>query len=809
MLLKFVFEFDSSVCFVSQGMLAYQSFALLWQYSPSMLHHIPTRPFNKYVTCIYFLLCCIQLIISLFFFEVLHHALPLSSLRAILRMLEGLQSQDAAVRHFVSSWVRMATLREEDTAKLLRPLLRILAEAEPLRRCELNKCPFSPYEVRLTKEEAAKDPAYAKYYFASLGISDPEEALKKSQYKESALYYIQVFDVNQVLYSLSLLLSTVSVDPTSIITCMSSIVVDSLSYMNIVPSSQSSSLPVVADSTRSTNKDSSAVFEDSVQLQPGSSQKSVLELVLTTCIRFLQSEFHLSLEVPLEDHLDHVRVKILCTELLEVVHTEFVRILARAHSAANSDSQAAASQPQSESNVLPNRGANITNASYVTALVTLCDIQKTTLLLLAGVVQDLRGLERDKLDKDASSSRTERLRHSDKSASQTRGASLWRLLLSQQQKVGGESPGSRASDPVVSLGSLFVHLLKLVQSLITLDSQCQVCARFSGSKSAAHTPLSLPALSSMTAGIKLSDGNDLPSVISGITTASQPFFQILLLDILGDASLNRLHVLVLAMFTIITPNLLGHQIDELAPKILKQLCKNLEQPRISEKAQDNRGGHQRGGKPSHPRELNYLKQNTVSYLEAAVMIILWCLFGEKNGRFSLQNERGRPSSFSNAGAPHRTINLFWKVTLIAEKEEANLELTPTLKQTSTIAWLLGVFSQKGGVAESSGGGGGGEQDGDSGLSNMLIGASNTGLTSLVGQYIIMLLPAVYQVLTDLWRVSSCGNGAAGSSTVEPVSGGTALATAPPTYTPTEAVVFSLFERVAVRNNKMECRVSTH
>ena len=699
-------------------------------------------------------------------------------------MLEGLQSRDASVRHFVGSWVRLAASREEDTAKLLQPLLRILAKAEPLRRHELNKCPFSPYEVRLTKEEAAKDPAYAKYYFASLGISDPEEAMKNSQYKENILYYIQVFDVNQVLYSLSLLLSTVSVDPTSIVSCMSSVVVDSSSYMNLLRSSHPSLYVEVDAATSSKSRDLGTPHEDSGQLQPGSSRKSVLELLLTTCIRFLQSEFHLSLEVPLEDHLDHTRVKILCTELLEAVHTEFVHILARSHS----DGQTVASQTgQSGSDVLPNRGANFANASYVTALVTLCDVQKSTLLLLAGVVQDLREIERDKLD-----TVTSELVHDKESAGQT----LWRHLLSQHREVKAESPGRRL-DPVVVLGSLFVHLLKLVQSLITLDSQCQVCAKYSGSKSAANTPFSLPTLSSVTAGIKLSNGSDLPPVLSGVTTASQPFFQTLLLDILGDVTLNHLHDLVLAMFTTVMPNLLSQQIDELAPKVLKQLCKNLEQPRNVERLQDTKG-HQKGNSSSS-RERNNLSRNTVSYLEAAVTIILWCLFGEKNGGFSLQNERGRSLSLTfHAGVPRRPINLFWQVTSIADQEETNLELTPTLKQTSTIAWLLGVFSQKGGAAET----GGGEQIGDGGPSNVLIGARNTGLTSLVGQYIIMLLPAVYKVLTDLWRLSSYSSTTAGAAAAESLGGGASSITTVPTLT--EAV---LLEKVAMGNYKIECRVS--
>ena len=701
--------------------------------------------------------------------------------RAILRMLEGLQSQDAAVRHFVRSWVRHVVASKEDMAKLLQPLVRILSEAEALRQSEPNKCPFSPYEVRLTMEEAAKDPAYAKYYYASLGISDPEEASKKNQYKEGLLYYIQVFDISQVLYSLSLLLSTVSVDPTAIVSCMSGIVVDSLSYMNTAPSSSAHSSVTVNTDSNTLNKDSDTPHDESAQLFPGSSQKSVLELLLTTCIQFLRSELHQSLEASLEDHLDNTRVKILCAEFLEVIHTEFVCILAKAHS--TSDNQVVTSPTELEA--LPNRGANVANASYVTALITLCDVQKRTLILLARIVQEMRELERDRLRVDPS--RSKLLHVTGPSRSDQSSAGLWKQLLTQQRQSRGQS--SQTSDPATALGSLFVHLLKLVQSLITLDSQCQVCTEFSSSKSAT-TPLSLPTLTSVTAGIILSDGSELPPVLSGITTASQPLFQTLLLDILADVSLSHLHKLVLAMFIAIMPNLLGHQIDELAPKILKQLCKNLEQPRNTEKLQDHRANQK--GKLSS-KEKGILKQDTVSYLEAAISLILWCLFGEKNGGFSLPNE-----STLHADSSHQFIDLFWRVTSIAEKEEINLDLTPTLKQTSTIAWLLGVFSQKGGVTET----GGGERDGGRTLPNGLVGASSTGLTSLVGQYIIMLLPAVYNVLTDLWRISSSIN----SSTFGAAEtlGGMSLTST----SSTEATVYS-FERVAVRRNRIDCGVSGH
>lgn len=738
-------------------------------------------------------------------------------------MLEGLQSRDAAVRHFVGSWVRHTTAREADTAKLLQPLLRILAEAQPLRRSEQSKYLFSPYEVRLTKEEAAKDPAYAKYYFASLGISDPEEIHRKNQYRDGVLYYIQVFDISQVLYSLSLLLSTVQVDPASIVSCMSGIVVDASSYMNVAAAPGHPSLPVVDVNVDDSGKESSTPHEDSGQLlSAGSSRKSVLELFLTTCIQFLQSEFHQLLEVSLEDHLDNISVKILCAELLEVIHTEFVHILAKAHSSPTSTSDRQAATAQADSDVLPNRGASVANASYVTALVTLCDVQKSTLLLLARVVQEMRELERATERSSVGPSLGKPLLCCRGSCDEGK-FSLWKQLLIQHnqrermyQGQLSSSVSSQNSDPSITLGSLFVHLLKLVQSLITLDSQCHVCNKLTGSKSTASTPFSLPTLSSVTAGIKLSDGSELPPVLSGITTASQPFFQILLLDILSDVTLSHLHTLILAMFTTTMPNLIGHQIDELAPKILKQLCTNLEYPRAVDKLPEHKTSGQKGSLRSSSREQNdLLKHSTIPYLESAVTIILWCLFGEKNGGFSPYNEKGRPlsSSFQSDSSHDQAINLFWRVTSIAEREEASLDLTPALKQTSAITWLLGVFSQKGGgVTETGGGGGGGgERDGSGGggtLSSGLIGASSTGLTSLVGQYIVMLLPAVYKVLTDLWRVSTCSSSsvhsnssAAGGVVMEP-AGGLALTRT----SSTEAATYS-FEKIAARNSKLECGVS--
>ena len=548
-------------------------------------------------------------------------------------------------------------------------------------------------------------------------------------------------------------------------------------------------------------------------------------------------------------------MKILCAELLEVVHTEFVHILAKAHnssSPASSSSerqQVATTALQADSDALPNRGgANIANASYVTALVTLCDVQKSTLLLLARIVQEMRELERERSNVDPSSQGKKPLLCCGGSCSDNDRFSLWKQLLIQHNQreeiCRGQQSSSSVStsqnpDPSVMLGSLFVHLLKLVQSLITLDSQCHVCNKLAAgsSRSAAGTPFSLPTTtlassSSVTAGFKLSDGSELPPVLSGITTASQPFFQILLLDILSDVTLGRLHTLVLAVFTTVMPNLVGHQVDELAPKILKQLCKNLEQSSRTvdklppeHKTAAGRKGSLRSSFSSKEQN-DLLRHDTISYLESAVTIVLWCLFGEKNGGFSPCNEKGKPlfSSFfqSDSSLLQHSMNLFWRVTSIAEREEANLDLTPALKQTSAITWLLGVFSQKGGGVTETGGGGGERDDsrgGSSTLSSGLIGASSTGLNSLVGQYIVMLLPAVYKVLTDLWRASpTCSSSLGSLHTNSSSTGGAGVAgccgmIVEPTGVggPILAHSFSTeagaFEKAAARNSKLECGVS--
>jgi len=105
-------------------------------------------------------------------------------------------------------------------------------------------------------------------------------------------------------------------------------------------------------------------------------------------------------------------------------------------------------------------------------------------------------------------------------------------------------------------------------------------------------------------------------------------------------------------------------------------------------------------------------------------IHLWCYFSDGQVICPPKLSQHAPS-------------MFWKVNTVSEFEHTGDSLSPLLKQPSAMSWLFGVFStsnQKG-VALS-----------DVGTKNPCVG-----INSKVGQYILMLLPAVYNAVTEIWR----------------------------------------------------------
>lgn len=557
-------------------------------------------------------------------------------LRVLLWMLEGLQSRNVSVQCLVQSWVKFATERAE-LQKLLQPLVKIFLKAE-------SKRTVTDFHKRRKEEET-----HAKYFYVPKEMQERKRR-ETNQNEEVMLHYTQVFDTSQVLYAISLLQSVLVVDSASIISCLATSVVNMAAY-----TSESSHLTVAASTP--------------AEHQAGT--KSLLELLLAACIDYLRSEYPDSLDVPLDDHLDNLRVKTAAAELLSAFLHEFGQILSRYEKMETS-------------------GGSITrNPSYISALVTLCDIQKLALLLLAQVVQNLRDLKTSKATSKGTAAREKK-------------HCLW-----TKQSLSTKC----SEEPSVVLESLFMHLLRVLQNLITVDTLCSPL-----SASSSHTLL--PPSKSKS--------DFLPPIVPGFMTAAQPFTQVLLLDILADFSLVHLHRDLLLMLTSCLPSMQG-ELDELVPRVLKQICKNLDNS-LKESTSGKKAYQEMQGTSLISQSLT--GENIVSYLEFLVAIVLWSFFGECL-EDCLRNKRQ---------LKHRGLDAFWDTSSVTHIENSNDSLSPTSKQPSTMAWLFGVFtaSQKG-VASEPG-----------------TKIAQVGVESKVGQHITMLLPAVYNTITEIWRHFSSG-----------------------------------------------------
>ena len=606
-------------------------------------------------------------------------------------MLEGLQNKSAAVSHFVQSWVKFATERSE-LRPLLQPLVRILLEADALRTTK----------PRTVEEE---DAAHAKYYYTPKDVTDTEKegSLKEDQFSAAARQYTQVFDARQVLYAFSLLQSVLAVDPSSIISSLGEVVVTISTYASI---NQTGHLATII----------AAKFNsDTSQSDALRTQKSLLELLLAACVDFLRSEYPDSLEISPTDCLDDLHVKVSAAELLGTILHEFVGILASQFG-------------RTEAEVGGKMSGVVGHPSYVSALVTLCDVQRVVLLLSAQVVQCLTDIK-------SSESTTQQ-------ASNLKGETRpWNRLRGEQSAL----PSCFES----AFTSLFVHLLKLLQKLVALDAQCSLALNPS-------TPISTvqPGVSFVKQSGKFI--SQLPLIQPSLSTAAQPFFQTLLLDVLNDSSLISLHGTLLSMFTATLPNLLT-QLDELAPKVLKQVCKNLEMILQSTKATESAHTGTENDRMHPISSRLFSGELAASYMESLVAIVLWCYFSDGQVICPPKLSQHVPS-------------MFWKANTVSELEHTGDSLSPLLKQPSTMSWLFGVFSTS-------------NQKGVT-LSDVGTKIPCVGINSRVGQYILMLLPAVYNAVTEIWRylrtaavtvATSSGSqkGAASHSLMFELDGGTA------------------------------------
>ncbi len=621
-------------------------------------------------------------------------------------MLEGLQSCDSAVRSLTQSWVRTAVTEggSEGTHRLLQPLVKILLESDTKRKQREDK--LAGKKITLTRKEAEKDTQYAKYYFKSLGIENPYLASSKDQYVEMVQYYSQIFDTNQILYALSLLQLAVCVDPFSLICNMGETVIDVSAYTSLLGPLHSgmNHAPHQAESPITPSSPSSP-------LPPSlSSQKSLLEVVLSACVDLLCSEYHSTLKVSPEEQVENVKVKIGSASLLSVLLDELLKVLCK-HGQSDDSS--------------PAGGFKVCSPNFVSALLTLCDIQKVSLLLLGKSVEWWLDLSTPRVPTASQGGRG--------SSSQRR--KVWSELAGQLEEAGLGS-SSLGNHPGVILKAFYSHLLRLVQCLVSLDT------RFSQSLPILTSPQSLSTdLVTVLSGVRIVGGESLPAISPGCATASQPFFRDFILRVLSTARLSAAFSDdLLHMFSRSLPNMLSQQVVELAPRVVKQLCRSIE----GEVGGRSDGHHDEGDANTGRNNV----QRCILYFDAILSTTTWCLFGDQSHPLLQKGEglqvggAGKTYHHHHLKLHHRSPNLFYVLTPVKQVESARENFSPMNKQPSTMAWLLGVFTTQkitsgGGGAESEGGGGEGC-------------VSWVGVDSQVGQQVSMLLPAMYNSMTDMW-----------------------------------------------------------
>lgn len=553
-------------------------------------------------------------------------------------MLEGLKSDSPLMRQFVQSWVTFALSRAGDLQALIQPLVKILASPNALRQPVLDR-ESEKYRMgmELSQDDAEKDQVYAKYYYDSLGIPDPMDFAKSGQHCEALCHYSQVIDTRQLLYALSLLRSTIEVDSPSIIGHMGKALVETTLY------------PLGG-------KVGTCSGEDLLK-EEGVSRKTLLEVVITLCVDLMRSEYPSALEASLSHHFENLSVRMSSVELLCTMTSHLARLSA--------DTQDVEAETNSS-----------LSSSFVSALVTLCDVQKSALLVLGLVVKDLRGFMKKEENH------------------------IWLTLLKTEHTL---------HNPEFTLRSFFTQLFLLVYALVALDTQCH---------SKQSVSVATPTTNPSSSGLRTSTNEWLPPVLPSLSTASQPFFHSLILDVLSDSLLTHLHPSLLQLMTALLPNLLEHQLAELATKLLKQICSNLEKLSTITKGKQTNG------------------RLTISYLDSLCSIMSWCLYGETGPAV----DKGRPNQ--------RTLNPYWRHIQVADTTDHCDRLSPTSRAPSTMSWLFSVFSTSSQMSKSVSGTEG-EDGRPSGLSQ-----SRVGLNSRAGQHMLMLLPAVYNAVAEVWK--GCG-----------------------------------------------------
>ena len=592
----------------------------------------------------------------------------------------------------------ITTCQSHHLHSALNPLYTLIHEACPQK--------VKVHQEKVDKEgDSPVDDSYAKYYRESLKKNDtePDTPLKKLAYP--FFYLTRLLDAPRFNYGLSLFISLFSVHPEVILSSLanardSASSPDPINESNITGTNAEILQAKPEVSTSNPTGESSGLSRP--KDLPVVASKSLLEVILTYCTEIILSEYPDWLDTAITDQQNLLSVKTTSTELVVKILTSFIQLL--------DDSQ---SPPLFFSECI--HSVKIHNPSYLKGLLSLCEVQKATLTSLS----HLAGL---------STEHNQKIPVADDQ---------------QAQPLAGVS--TEHAHKQASVQPLFLHLLRSLYCQLVLE--CLLLKK-------TDSPIMI---------VKSKDDqlHSEYSYISGHPLTSQSMFLLLLQRTLVHSKHINSHLPLLLMIQLSLPYL-RENLDLIAPKLLKYICKNLNNL-LKEKAGNRCSICCYGETQSMTSTENFKdvtleskytstmlsrKQCTcathsdliVSYVQTLSVIVHYCLLPNWTDNYLSHKT---PTLSSSIPIPHyQPSDSFWDLASF-KRMDPNLKtsqttVTTTERKTFGLSWIFGsIFSS-------------GSHSNDQ-VVNVRSGDVYRGVNTPAGQKILWLLQTVYGTLTKLWK----------------------------------------------------------
>ena len=240
--------------------------------------------------------------------------------------MEGLQSQNPDIHECVTTWVKSVSLSLK-LSSALQPLYALITDACPARTKPKTEKPKDP-----------KHATYAKYYYASLEENEIQKEKEEEEEETQSLFYPSLYftetvDAPRLKYGLSLLMSFLLVDPQLICSSLANAYLkDPDSNNGYTPSlSKDESISLNVSGNHNVTETSETTVPSRPTKLLSNKSRSFLEVLLSYCFELLLTDYPEWLETNSEDTQCLIDVKIASTCLAVRILSSMLRIVSENH----------------------------------------------------------------------------------------------------------------------------------------------------------------------------------------------------------------------------------------------------------------------------------------------------------------------------------------------------------------------------------------------------------------------------------------------------------------------------------------------